>query len=294
MRWSHRIHAALFAGTLMVSSLLSAGTASAEGGRVKPGKYTVVDEKNAQLGELWVYGAFIHFRPKPPGQSPSAKKLLAKIAELRAAKVVMSNREEKKPDGSVVMVNQVVERDKPDFGNAILDSLRLTFIGWQWNSVDAATFLVAQAAESATRKLPAVNVLVDYTGTGMSANKFPSERAYLSLSGPPGGPLGLVVEAPGKSVANGIDLSVIAKERCGATATIGKPASIVFGGANRPAITCVYGESLARAEHLLIGVQVGKEGVLIDAVTAAGKAGPTAPAALKPKLGFLAKLDIIP
>ena len=146
----------------------------------------------------------------------------------------------------------------------------------------------------ATKKLPAVNVFVDYTGTGLTAFKFPSERAYVSFSGPPGGPLGLVVEAPGKSVANGIDLSVIAKERCGATAMISKPQSIVFSGANRPAISCVYGEAVARAEHLLIGITVGKEGVLIDAYQSAGKNGPSPPVELKKKLAFLSKLDIIP
>lgn len=291
MRWSHRCYAALLAGSLLLP--LSSTDARAEGGRVKPGKYTVADEKGAQIGELWVSGALAHFRAKPPGQHPSAKKVQAKLAELRAAKVIMSNREEKKPDGTVVMVNQVVERDKPDFGNAILDSFRQTFIGYQWNPVEAL-FIVVPAAEAATKKLPAVNVFVDYTGTGLTAFKFPSERAYVSFSGPPGGPLGLVVEAPGKSVANGIDLSVIAKERCGATAMISKPQSIVFSGANRPAISCVYGEAVARAEHLLIGITVGKEGVLIDAYQSAGKNGPSPPVELKKKLAFLSKLDIIP
>src|SRR4029078_12711225 len=57
-----------------------------------------------------------------------------------------------------------------------------------------ASLVKISPAEATAHHLPPAEITLNTAGKNLEARKFPAENQYLALSGPPGGPLGLVLE----------------------------------------------------------------------------------------------------
>jgi hypothetical protein len=131
------------------------------------------------------------------------------------------------------------------------------------------------ADEAKRHGLPAATIELDPGTFPFLELRFPGPTTYLVLAGPPGGPLGLSLEA-----YSGVALEADALEklvpvrfaRWGCeTGTSGK---LVLGGKERAAVTCAVGRAPpARAHHLvtLVPESPGR-GVLVDAYVGGGLA----------------------
>jgi hypothetical protein len=107
------------------------------------------------------------------------------------------------------------------------------------------------AADSARHGLPAAAIELDTSEIGFIGSAFPADGVYLSLSGPPGGPLGLALEAyKGIKDAKGLE-AFAAKRYAGDTYVRKGPGTVELAGGRRIAFTCGTGRSLARSTQFL-------------------------------------------
>jgi len=122
------------------------------------------------------------------------------------------------------------------------------------------------AADARAHGLPAATISVEPGATGMAASTFPEDGVYLRLSGPPGGPLGLIM-ARATTAGDEAGMKALVNTRfTGRSPAAGTFARVELGDAVRPAITCTTDSSAARAHHLLVlFAQPGVSGgVLLD------------------------------
>jgi hypothetical protein len=149
------------------------------------------------------------------------------------------------------------------------------------------------AAESKDHDLPAAEISLDLAKTGMSGKKFPKEGDYLSLSGPPGPPLGMkisLVEEMPESEDQWRDL--VEKrypKRAPDSGTIGE---IEFADGVRPAFTCTIPHGPKKAHHLFVVLAIpeSEKGILVDFYRGGGKTSTPSPVDMA-KLGDFAELS---
>lgn len=124
------------------------------------------------------------------------------------------------------------------------------------------------AAECRKRGLPAVTIDLDATAGGFVRAPDPGARSYLQLSGPPGGPLGLSIEAYSDVESTEAALEKLAAKRFDGQKYVAKTTETLWlSGGNRLAFTCSTGESLAHSVHLLVlipSAEKATSGVLVD------------------------------
>jgi hypothetical protein len=105
------------------------------------------------------------------------------------------------------------------------------------------------AAAAAARGLPPVNVACSLDGLPLSAVIFPWPGCYLALSGPPGGPLGLTIEA---GHAGQTPQTVVASFGAALAPVVGTAEAVVtVGKLVCPAAVCVTGHSHARSVRVV-------------------------------------------
>lgn len=123
------------------------------------------------------------------------------------------------------------------------------------------------AAESASHGLPPAEITLDTGKFRMWGSKLSMKDEYLRLSGPPGGPLGLIVKRVAKAPKDTADWKAYIeenfKDRFPETGSIGK---LEIDGEPRAAFTCTTDKSMARSHHLLIlfAVPKSEEGVIVE------------------------------
>jgi hypothetical protein len=145
------------------------------------------------------------------------------------------------------------------------------------------SILRISAAESASHQLPAADITLDYSVAHMTERKFPAEDQYLSLSGPPGMPLGMKVSHVVTTPTNKAEWESLVEQRYAKQlAELGTAADLKISGAARPAFTCTTGKSHARAHHVLVLIAVpkSKAGILVDFYHRAGKTETPTPQAM--------------
>ncbi len=103
------------------------------------------------------------------------------------------------------------------------------------------------------RSLPPIRLALDETG--LLPTRFPDAGSYLRLSGPPGGPLGLVVQ-PCEDLDRWLVPSAEAVVRC----------EVELAGARRTARAYLLGSGHARAHHTAVAIGL----VVCDFFCAAG------------------------
>jgi len=135
------------------------------------------------------------------------------------------------------------------------------------------------AADAAKKGLLPASIEVDATELCAIVYPFLRENTYLQLSGPPGGPLGLMFDA-----YSGVADTTEALERLAATRfakntfVAGTSETIELAGEPRRAFTCATGTSLAHSVHLLVLIpekKASERGVLVDFHTGCGAEIPT-------------------
>jgi hypothetical protein len=148
-------------------------------------------------------------------------------------------------------------------------------------------------AESEHHKLPAAEISLDLGESGLSGRKFPEKGDYLSLSGPPGGPLGLRISHLASVPSTDEEWQTLIKKLFAErTVEMGTAGEIKFGGENRASLTCTTDSGPARAHHLLIVIAVpdAKDAILVDFYRRAGQTATPGPAELA-KDGKFAELS---
>jgi hypothetical protein len=123
------------------------------------------------------------------------------------------------------------------------------------------------AAESKSHELPAAEIVLDLGETGMSGRKFREKGEYLTLSGPPGGPLGLTVSHIAKLPKSADDWHSLAKKLNTQESTeMGHVGTLKIAGAERAAFTYTTDDGSDRSHHLMIvfAVPDSKDGILVD------------------------------
>jgi hypothetical protein len=138
------------------------------------------------------------------------------------------------------------------------------------------------SSEAAGHKLPRAAVELDPGATGMSAARFPADGKFVTLSGPPGGPLGLEIEAYKGVTADAAGLEkLVAKRFEGRSPVKGAFGEVSLSGGTCAAMSWATDSSMARAAHLvaLFPSKAGaSEGVLLDFWMEAGSDPVPAPA----------------
>ena len=123
------------------------------------------------------------------------------------------------------------------------------------------------AADAKAKGLPAIGLGVDLAGTAMSGAVLPDSDTYLRLSGPPGGPLLFRVEPWREKDADASTLEKAMRARFSRPTdepfVVGKAATVKIGGAARPALPFMTGQSMARTAWCAAVVPAGKEGSLL-------------------------------
>ncbi len=144
--------------------------------------------------------------------------------------------------------------------------------------------------ESASHQLPPVQIAINPGDHGFSVARFAGKDKYLSLSGPPGGPLNLQVERLQKVPVDDAGWRKLVEQRFAERKPIemGSAAELEIAGGKNQAFTCSTGESLACAHHLLIVVPISKshDGILVDFEYAAANSKTPAPLAVIKDSGF--------
>ena len=154
----------------------------------------------------------------------------------------------------------------------------------------ASKTVKVSAAESASHGLPPAEISVDLGQHAFSTKTFAAKDNYLSLSGPPGGPLGLQVEHIQNAPKDDAAWRKLAETRFAERKPIemGSAAEVSIASGKNVAFTCTTGESLARAHHLLVTVPVPKtsDGILVDFKFAAAKTKTPTPQAVMSESKF--------
>jgi hypothetical protein len=136
------------------------------------------------------------------------------------------------------------------------------------------------ADESKSNQLPAVEISLDLGQTGLSGRKFGNKGEYLRLSGPPGGPLGLIISQVADLMTDPEEWHDLIKDRYAeGPPTLGTVGEIKLAGEKRPAFTFTTGSDAARAHHLLVLVAIpdSQQGLLVDFYRRAGKSETPSP-----------------
>ncbi|MCA9664548.1 MAG: hypothetical protein KC503_03140 [Myxococcales bacterium] len=125
--------------------------------------------------------------------------------------------------------------------------------------------------ETRKRSLPQTNIELDPKGGGWSVSRFVGKAVYLTLSGPPGGPLGLEIRAHS---AKGADRAVLAQlaRRHDKGAVLGKLVRVTFAGKKRAALPYVKGSQAAHSSGCVVLIRrAGRgRGIYADAYVSAG------------------------
>lgn len=123
------------------------------------------------------------------------------------------------------------------------------------------------AAESASHDLPPAVIALDTGKLRMWGSKFSLKDEYFTLSGPPGGPLGMIVKRVTKAPKDLAGWKALVEENFkDRFPEAGSMGTVEIDGEARPAFTCTTDKSMARSHHLLILFAVPKsdQGVLVD------------------------------
>lgn len=136
---------------------------------------------------------------------------------------------------------------------------------------------VVTAADARAKGLPPIGFSVEWPRPRLFLGSvLAHEGTYLTLSGPPGGPLGMSVRGYTNADANhGILETVIVEHPPRPPVIRGAPETIDLAGAARPALAYIQGESLARSLTCLALVPSPgnkREGLVVRFYVAAGSA----------------------
>ncbi|MFX1369899.1 MAG: hypothetical protein ACFFAY_14995, partial [Promethearchaeota archaeon] len=99
------------------------------------------------------------------------------------------------------------------------------------------------------RKLPPIGFSIDYSGTAMTAERFPASDCYLKLSRPPGGSLEFVVKSYRSETHNHSALKYLIQDFAsdiGLPVKMGKTSTIRIGKIDRRSREFVAGRGLSR------------------------------------------------
>lgn len=136
------------------------------------------------------------------------------------------------------------------------------------------------AAESKEHRLPPAAIAVDLGDVFMRSRKFPAKGVYASMSGPPGAPLGLLIQL----VAEKLDDDEAWRRYAetiyeDAPPELGSVGEVELSGSKYPAITFTTGDANARTHHLMAAAAVpdAEQSVVIHFSQAAGKTETPAP-----------------
>jgi hypothetical protein len=136
----------------------------------------------------------------------------------------------------------------------------------------SALLIEVSAADAAAAGLPAVEVRVAQTKLPLLARPLPFAGAYVSASGPPGGPLGLTVTA---GAANVEEAAKSVRDTGHEDLQTGE---VTWAGKSSPAIASIHGKGNARAQDLrVLAATQGGKGVWIT-ITAPAAAQALTPA----------------
>ncbi|MDC0935936.1 hypothetical protein OAS39_06595 [Pirellulales bacterium] len=138
---------------------------------------------------------------------------------------------------------------------------------------DASTLTIT-AAESDEHGLPKAAITLHLGDTFMRTAKFPGDGIYVSMSGPPGAPLGLIIQLLHETFGNEAGWRrFIEKSYQDESANFGTAADVEMCGANRPACTFTTGNGNARTHHLAVSVNIPEsdQSVVVHFWSAAGK-----------------------
>ena len=139
------------------------------------------------------------------------------------------------------------------------------------------------AAEARKHGLPGASITLEPGATGLSAATFPEDGMYLRMSGPPGGPLGLIVAHATQAAGDEAALKALAEKRfAGRSPAVGTFDRVELSGAVRHVLTCTTDSSAARAHHLLVHFARpdATDGILLDFWMPAGTSPAPAPQAM--------------
>jgi hypothetical protein len=133
--------------------------------------------------------------------------------------------------------------------------------------------------EATAHGLVPAHIAIDAQGLGMAERRFPDPATYLRLAGPPGGPLGLRIEAYTDITPTAESLGKLVKRRYAKARdlAVGPVETLCLSGREVLAIGCSEGESMARAHHCIIlfpASEGAARGVLVDFWVAAGETAP--------------------
>src|SRR4051794_26494042 len=118
--------------------------------------------------------------------------------------------------------------------------------------------LVVTAADAAERGLPAVGFSADLEGAALWGGAFPDDQTYARLSGPPGGPLWVVIKPlPGPRADHAALEDFVRREYPSEVQAFGEPGEIEVAGANRPAVLFFVGQKhpLTASGAIAVGIE---------------------------------------
>ena len=124
------------------------------------------------------------------------------------------------------------------------------------DEADASTLTIT-AAESKENGLPGAAISLNLGDTFMRTQKFPGERIYATMSGPPGAPLGLSIRLASEAIGDEAAWrSYVEQHYQEPPAEFGTAAETELCDGRRPACTFTTGTAIARTHHLLVAVNV--------------------------------------
>ncbi len=133
-------------------------------------------------------------------------------------------------------------------------------------------------AEAQRNLLPPLTLSVDLGKSALSGRTYADYRTYLRLSGPPGGPLAVLLLAYGSRRHDDLMLEAIVRHELGkrmpAPFVPGAAEKVRLAGATRLARTALTGKSLARTSWCAVMVQAGTQSHGVLALFGVGHQGP--------------------
>lgn len=114
------------------------------------------------------------------------------------------------------------------------------------------------ARDAQSHGLAAVGFSLDEAPRSLIATRFPAQGTLALFSGPPGGPLGAIVEVDGLSGSDALSLRDALRTtpsvRIGNPRVLGEPEQVQLGGAARAAVSMLAGSAPARALYCVVMV----------------------------------------
>jgi hypothetical protein len=109
-------------------------------------------------------------------------------------------------------------------------------------------------SDARTNGLPPVDISLDYSNTSLLATVFPRHGVYVQLSGPPGGPLGVSIEAA-EPYDLALSLEALIRQRFNHPAdeplVFGRQGEIELSAVRHKSLTFVSGSSHAKSVHVV-------------------------------------------